>query len=137
MRQVLKFHSFHAKENLHLKIQNASLYFSLHFTLSLSLSTHPNSQSATLQIKLRFSLSYDFGHESWFRFRVSRLYSATLIKIKIRFSILLLTRLRLKVEILSTLISLSYKLVFSKCSSFSLLSSLSSDFKISFFFFFF
>ena len=35
----------------------------------------------------------------------------------------------------STLISLSYKLVLSKCSLFSLLSSLSSDFKISLFYF--
>ena len=68
-------------------------------------------RSTILQIKLRFDLSHASGHESWFR--VSRLYLATptLIKIKIRFSIFLLTWLRLKVETLSTLISLSLSLI--------------------------
>ena len=128
--KMLKFHSFHVQKsssdfifptlsnslvfsaftghNFHAQMPLYSLtLFSLHsHTLSLSLSTRPNSQSATLQIKLRFDLSNTSGHES--QFRVSRLYSATpiLIKIKIRFSILLFTQLRLKVETLSTLISL-------------------------------
>ena len=109
--------------------------FNLHsLSLSLSFSLYPPQQLVSYPSnQTHISLSHASSHESWFK--VSRLYSATLIKIKIKFSILLLTRLRLKVETLSTLISLSYKLFFSKCSLFSLFSSLSSDFKISLFYF--
>ena len=113
------------------KRKSDHLQHSLHsLSLSLSLSLYPPQQLVGyLQTKLRFSLSHvsNSGHESWFRFRVSSRYSATHFKIKIRFSMPFLTRLRLK-----TLISLSYKWVFTESSLFSLLSI---DFKTSPFYF--
>ena len=91
----LQWNWFGLSNSLHFSAFTLSLSLSLYISLSTSRS-NPNSQSATLQIKLRFDLSYASIHESWFR--VSRPNSATLIKIKIRFS----------------LISLSYKLDFSQ-----------------------
>ena len=123
-------HLPHKRKSNHLhpftSLQSSLHSLSLSFSLSLYL---PQQLVGYLQIKLKFSLSHvsSSGHESWFRFRVSSRYSATHFKIKIRFSMPLLTRLRLK-----TLISLFYKWVFTDSSLFSLLSI---DFKTSPFYF--
>ena len=118
------------KRKSYLEHLHHSLLFNLYFTLSLSFSL-PAPTASRLPFKsnsdFHFSHVSSSSHESWFRFRVSSRYSATHFKIKIRFSMPLLTQLKLK-----TLISLSYKWVFTECSLFSLLSI---DFKTSPFYF--